>query len=510
MSMPTSNPIPLRLYFIRHGETEWSRSGQYTGRTDIPLTAHGQDEARKVGQRLRDIPFAHVLTSPLQRAQQTCALAALGPTPGIEPDLAEWDNGDDEGRMSAEILKSRPDWNLFREGSPNGESPAQISDRADRFIAQVRALDGNVALFSHGHFGRVLAARWIGLTVAQAQHLLLNTASISVLSYEHERTDQPAIALWNSVARESLVPATDAGHGERSALKRRGIDRWENEGGEIPNVAIPQPAAMSAVRSPGKKLFVFDLDGTLAKSKAALDAEMAALLKTLLGQVKVAVISGGDWPQFESQLLVNLSPDANLKNLSLLPTCGTKFYRFDSDWQRLYAEDFTKAEKEKIIQSLEEAVGAEDFGIRETWGEQIEDRGSQITFSALGQRAPLEQKEKWDADFTKRKMIKAFLKDLIPEFTVRLGGTTSVDVTNLGIDKAYGIKKLQEILGIEVDEMLFAGDALFPGGNDYPVKEAGVVSIQVNNAEETKRVIETFLAGGPGIESTARREGVAR
>jgi HAD superfamily hydrolase (TIGR01484 family) len=209
-------------------------------------------------------------------------------------------------------------------------------------------------------------------------------------------------------------------------------------------------------------------------------------------------------------LLANLSPDANLENLSLLPTCGTKFYQFDSGWRQLYADDFTKAEKEKIIQSLEEAVGAEDFGIEETWGEQIEDRGSQITFSALGQRAPLEQKEKWDPDFTKRKKIKALLKDLIPGFTVRLGGMTSIDVTQPGMDKAYGIEKLQEILGIELEEMLFAGDALFPGGNDYPVKEAGVASIQVNNAEETKRVIETFLASGVGNESDARREEVAR
>jgi phosphomannomutase len=501
---------PLKIYFVRHGETEWSLSGQYTGRADIPLTAQGEDEARAVGQRLRDIPFAHVLTSPLQRAQQTCALAALGPTPRIEPDLAEWDNGDDEGRTPAEILKLRPGWNQFRDGSPNGEAPAQISDRADRFIAQLRTLDGNVALFSHSHFGRVLAARWIGLSVEQAEPFLLSTSSISVLCYAHDRTDHPAIALWNSVAPESLVPETNAGSGERSVLKQRAIQRWENEGGEIPNVPTPHPGTMSAVRSPGKKLFIFDLDGTLAESKAALDAEMAALLKTLLGQVKVAVISGGDWPQFESQLLANLSPDANLKNLSLLPTCGTKFYQFDSDWQQLYAEDFTKAEKEKIIRSLEAAVTAEDFGIKETWGEQIEDRGSQITFSALGQRAPLEQKEKWDADFTKRKKIKALLKDLIPEFTVRLGGTTSIDVTKLGIDKAYGIKKLREILGIELEEMLFAGDALFPGGNDYPVKEAGVVSIQVNNAEETKRVIETFLASGAGIESDARREEVAR
>ena len=204
MIMPTSNPIPLRLYLIRHGETEWSLSGQHSGRADISLTAHGEDEARAVGQRLRNIPFAHVLTSPLQRAQQTCALAALGPTPRTEPDLAEWDNGDDEGRTSAEILKSRPDWNLFRDGSPNGETPTQISDRADRFIARLRVLDGNVALFSHGHFGRVLAARWIGLSVDQAQHLLLDTASLSVLCYEHNRTDQPAIDLWNSAAMERI------------------------------------------------------------------------------------------------------------------------------------------------------------------------------------------------------------------------------------------------------------------------------------------------------------------
>jgi probable phosphoglycerate mutase len=239
--MITSLSLPLRLYLIRHGETEWSLSGQHSGRADISLNAHGEDEARAVGKRLRDIPFAHVLTSPLQRAQQTCALAALGPTPKIEPNLAEWDNGDDEGRTSAEILKSRPDWNLFRDGSLNGEAPAQISDRADRFIAQVRALTGNVALFSHSHFGRVLAARWIGLSVEQAQHFLLSTASVSVLCYEHDRTDQPAIALWNSVAPGSLVPATDAGVGERSAWKRRAIDRWENEGGEIPTSQLPNP-----------------------------------------------------------------------------------------------------------------------------------------------------------------------------------------------------------------------------------------------------------------------------
>lgn len=196
-----TNPVqvkPLRLYLIRHGETEWSRTGQYTGSTDIALTAQGEEEARDVGQRLRGIPFTHVLTSPLQRARQTCALAALAGTPELEPDIAEWDNGDDEGRTPADILASRPDWNLFRDGSPNGETPAQIGARADRLIVRLRALDGNIALFSHGHFGRVLAARWIGLPVGQAQPFLLNTASISILCYAHGRPDQPAIELWNA------------------------------------------------------------------------------------------------------------------------------------------------------------------------------------------------------------------------------------------------------------------------------------------------------------------------
>lgn len=232
--MTTSNPAPLRLYLIRHGETEWSLSGQYTGRADIPLTPHGKDAAREVGERLRGIPFAYVLTSPLQRAQQTCALAGLEPTPEIEPDLAEWDNGDDEGRTTADIIESRPDWNLFRDGSPQGETPSQISNRADRLIVRLRALDGNVALFSHSHFGRVLAARWIGLSVERAQHFLLRTASLSVLCYNHDRIDEPAIDLWNSVAHETFGQEPNQGAGDPRSLKQLAIERWENEGGEIP------------------------------------------------------------------------------------------------------------------------------------------------------------------------------------------------------------------------------------------------------------------------------------
>ena len=191
-----------------------------------------------------------------------------------------------------------------------------------------------------------------------------------------------------------------------------------------------------------KKLIVFDLDGTLTESKAALDTEMSALLRDLLGVVKVAVISGGSWPQFEKQVLANLPHNESLVNLSLLPTCGTKFFKYVRDWEEIYSEDFTSDEKEKIIRSLKNAFTAAGFKIDKVWGEVIEDRGSQITFSALGQQAPLEEKKKWDPDFAKRKKMKTFLDTLIPEFFVRLGGTTSIDVTKHGIDKAYGIKKL--------------------------------------------------------------------
>lgn len=243
-----------------------------------------------------------------------------------------------------------------------------------------------------------------------------------------------------------------------------------------------------------KKLIVFDLDGTIAESKSSLDAEMSALLRDLLGIVKVAVISGGNWPQFEKQLVSKLPADANLNNLSLLPTCGTKFYKYTSVWEKVYSEDFTGAEKEKIVGSLQKAIGFAGVAAETSWGELIEDRGSQITLSALGQQAPLEEKKKWDPDFAKRKLMKAFLDRLIPEFSVRLGGTTSIDVTKQGVDKAYGIRKLRDMLGVAIDEMIFVGDALFPGGNDYPAKEAGVVSIQVRDSNETKRVIEAIIA----------------
>lgn len=243
-----------------------------------------------------------------------------------------------------------------------------------------------------------------------------------------------------------------------------------------------------------KKLIVYDLDGTLAESKSPLDTEMAGLLHDLLGIVKVAVISGGAWKQFEEQLLSNLPRDERLSNLSLLPTCGTQFFRFDLDWKKVYSEDLAADEKAKIESSLRKAVSDAGFKPQKLWGEQIEDRGSQITFSALGQEAPLDEKNKWDPDFAKRKKIKAILDKSLPEFSVRMGGATSIDVTKPGIDKAYGLRKLRDMLGLSLKEMIFIGDALFVGGNDYPAKEAGVVSIPVKNPDETKRVTEAIIA----------------
>jgi HAD superfamily hydrolase (TIGR01484 family) len=243
-----------------------------------------------------------------------------------------------------------------------------------------------------------------------------------------------------------------------------------------------------------KKLIVFDLDGTLAESKSSLDAEMSRLLDDLLGILKVAIISGGDWPQFEKQVLSNLPQDSCLPNLSILPTCGTKFFQYKGSWKNLYSEDFTPDEKATIISSLKKAVTEAAFPVERIWGEVIEDRGSQITFSALGQEAPLEEKKKWDSDFSKREKIKALLDPLIPGFSVRLGGATSIDVTKPGIDKAYGIGKLRDVLGISLQEMIFIGDALFRGGNDYPAEQDGVISIPVSGPHETKRVIETVIA----------------
>jgi probable phosphoglycerate mutase len=193
------------VYLARHGETVWSLSGQHTGRTDLPLTERGERNARRLGERLRGHRFATVLTSPLQRAARTCELAGFGAQAEVDRDLLEWDYGQYEGRRSAEIHAERPDWQLFRDGCPGGESPEQVGVRADRLVNRVRAVRGDVLLFSSGHFLRVLAARWLGLEAGAGRYFLLSTASLSALGYEHNRS-QPAIRLWNDTDHVEVAP----------------------------------------------------------------------------------------------------------------------------------------------------------------------------------------------------------------------------------------------------------------------------------------------------------------
>jgi probable phosphoglycerate mutase len=191
--MTESLPI---IYLARHGETAWSLSGQHTGTTDIPLTERGQRNARQLGERMRGLVFAKVFTSPLVRAARTCELAGFGASAEVDPDLREWNYGAYEGRRTVDIHKERPDWQLFRDGCPGGESPGQVAARADRVAARVRAVAGNVLIFSSGHFLRILAARWLGLEAAAGRYFLLGTAALSALGYEH-KLSQPAIRLWN-------------------------------------------------------------------------------------------------------------------------------------------------------------------------------------------------------------------------------------------------------------------------------------------------------------------------
>jgi broad specificity phosphatase PhoE len=198
-----SDALPV-VYLARHGETAWTLSHQHTGRTDLPLTPQGEAEATRLGQRLRGLTFAAVLTSPLRRAVRTCVLAGFGAAAEIEADLVEWNYGAYEGRTSAEIHVERPDWQLFRDGAPEGESPEQIGARADAVIRRVRAIDGDTLLFSSGHFLRVFAARWLGREPGAGKDFFLGTASLSALGYEHDHSD-PVIRLWNETPHEPPV-----------------------------------------------------------------------------------------------------------------------------------------------------------------------------------------------------------------------------------------------------------------------------------------------------------------
>ena len=204
---PPSNQS--RIFLIRHGETAWALTGQHTGRTDIPLTTHGEVEAHNLGRLLATISFSQILCSPLKRAQQTCAACISGKSPVIIPELAEWDYGEYEGRRSADILQQRPNWNIYRDGCPGGESPEQISTRADNLIMRLHESEGNIALFTHGQIGSAIGARWINLPLVEAQHLSLSTASLSILSFDAHHPGVPVIALWNATAstspRESLT-----------------------------------------------------------------------------------------------------------------------------------------------------------------------------------------------------------------------------------------------------------------------------------------------------------------
>jgi HAD superfamily hydrolase (TIGR01484 family) len=244
-----------------------------------------------------------------------------------------------------------------------------------------------------------------------------------------------------------------------------------------------------------KKMIIFDLDGTLAVSKQPLDEEMAGLLRQLLHLYMVGVISGGFFEQYEKQFLSNLhASKEELHNLVLLPTSGSVMYRHDGNrWQETYCKEIRKNEREKIISYFNEAI--ENFSLRPetSYGDLVEDRRTQITYSGLGQSAPPDVKASWDPDRKKRTLLATFMKAKLPQYSVGIGGMTSVDVTLPGIDKAYGIRKIEETLYIPISQMVFVGDALEEGGNDYPAKTTGVDCVAVKGPEETKEYIRNIL-----------------
>lgn len=247
-----------------------------------------------------------------------------------------------------------------------------------------------------------------------------------------------------------------------------------------------------------KKVLAFDLDDTLAITKSPLSDEMVETLGEILEKFDVCVISGGRFEQFKIQIIDRLHlPAAKLARLHLMPTCGTQYYRYDEldeAWRQQYAEELTEEQKGRIYAALEEAARSLDLWPENPAGEVIEDRGTQITLSALGQQATPEDKYAWDPDGTKKLAIRDKTAQLLPDLEVRSGGTTSIDVTRIGIDKAYGMEKLMQELSISKDDILFFGDKLQEGGNDYPVKQMGITSLDVSRWEDTVHRLQTILA----------------
>jgi HAD superfamily hydrolase (TIGR01484 family) len=253
---------------------------------------------------------------------------------------------------------------------------------------------------------------------------------------------------------------------------------------------------MSALPS-SPRLVAFDLDDTLAPSKAPLPDPVAEAVRRLLAVTAVCVISGGQIGQFRAQVVERLGalPETSAERLHLMPTCGTQYWRLDGDGLRcVYAEDLTEEQKSAAMAAVEQESRRLGLWAAETWGPPLEDRGSQITYSALGQQAPLDAKRAWDPTGEKKNTLRAAVQALLPDLEVRSGGSTSVDITRRGIDKAYGMKRLREVTGIPFDEMLFVGDRLDPDGNDYPVKALGVPTRAVEGWEETVEVISGIVA----------------
>jgi phosphomannomutase len=243
------------------------------------------------------------------------------------------------------------------------------------------------------------------------------------------------------------------------------------------------------------RLIAFDLDDTLAPSKSPLDPRMARLFAKLLELVEVCVISGGQIAQFEMQV-IDMLPELSgetLARLHLMPTCGTQYYRYDGQWKQIYAQNLSEDEKSRALAAVEKVARDVGYWETETWGPILEDRGSQITFSALGQAAPVSAKAAWDPSGEKKNTLREAVQALLPDLEVRSGGSTSVDITRRGIDKAYGMRRLADLTGISLDEMLFVGDRLDPDGNDYPVKAMGVETYSVTSWEATAEFVELWI-----------------